>query len=93
MNKLYSDLRSKIEKLQLSDPSTLKINFYKVFLGILKYAIILTTGAGNSFPLIFQAQGRQIVGQSYKDFKSYQKKVRIVFLLVIILALAALEVY
>lgn len=93
MNKLYSSLRFKIEKLQSAGYSGLKLNFYKALLGLLKYVIVLIQGAGQSFPVIFQAQGRQIVGQSYKDFKSYQRKVRIVFLLLVILILAVLKIY
>lgn len=95
MNKLYNDLRSKIENLKSTGSSGLKLIFYKALLGILKYAIILTMGAGNSFPLIFQAQGRQIIGQSYKEFKAYQKKVRLIFLLLVlgIVILTALEIY
>jgi len=93
MNKIYSDLRFKIEKLQSSGASVPKINFYKILLAILKHIIILTTGAGNSFPLIFQAQGRQIVEQSYKNFKAYQRKVRLIFLLLAALILAALKIY
>jgi hypothetical protein len=94
MNKLYSELRGKVGKLQAADSSFFKINLYKTLLGILKYAIILTRGAGDSFPLIFQAQGSQIVPQSYKDFKAYQKKVRISFLVIlVILAVVAYKMY
>lgn len=93
MNKLYSNLRFEIEKLQSSGSSVLKLNFYKALLAIPKYAIILTQGSGKSFPLIFQAQGCQIIDQSYKGFKSYQRKVRLVFLLFVILVLAELIIY
>lgn len=93
MNKLYSTLRFKIEKLQLAGSSVLKLNFYKTLFGILEYVIVLTQGAGNSFPLIFQARGRQIIDRSYKDFKSYQRKVRLIFLLLIALILLMLKIY
>lgn len=93
MNKLYSSLRFKIEKLQSAGSSVLKLNFYKTLFGILEYVIVLTQGAGKSFPLIFQAQGRQIIDQSYKDFKSYQRKVRLIFLLLIALILLMFKIY
>lgn len=93
MNKLYSDLRLKIEKLPSSGSSIIKLNFYKLLLVILKHVMILTQGAGKSFPIIFQAQGRQIIDQSYKEFKSYQRKVRLIFLLLVVLVLVALKIY
>lgn len=93
MNKLYNHLRSKIEQLQLAGSSWLKLNFYKAILGILRWIIILTQGAGKSFPLIFQTQGSKTITRSYKEFKSYQRKVRFIFLLLLVLMLAIFKFY
>jgi|GEM_PF-1232680 len=92
MNKLYSHLRSEIDKMNLSGSSALKLNFYKILLGISKYIIILISGSGNAFPLIFQIQGSQSVTFSYKEFKAYQKKIRFVCIVIVILSLVIFKV-
>ena len=85
MQKAYTDIRKKIEKLQSVGSSGTAINFYKAILGMLGYVIVLTRSSGVSFPLIVQSQGAQSVYFSYKEFKSYQRRARLLFLLVAIL--------
>lgn len=81
MQKAYTDIKAKIEKLQSAGASGAKINFYKAVLGICEHAIILARSSGVYFPLIFQSQGLRSVRVSYKEFKNYQRKARLLSLL------------
>lgn len=91
MRKIYINIKLKIEELERGQNFGVKINFYKLILGLLKYFIVLFGSSAFSFSLIFQNQGAQSVRHSYKDFKKYQREARILFLSLIILALLALK--
>ena len=85
MKKIYTNLKSKIEKIKLSGSGKIRAAFYGILLGIFKYVIILTLEAGESFPLIYQTSGPRSVNFSYKQFKSYRKKVRFFSLIMLII--------
>ena len=91
MKKTYLNIKAKIKNLESARSGGLKMIFYKNFLGLLKYFIVLFYNSGVSFPLVFQSQGVQSVNHSYKEFKNYQRKARFLFLLLIILALIAVK--
>ncbi|MEK7598354.1 MAG: hypothetical protein AAB487_01310 [Patescibacteria group bacterium] len=81
MQKAYTNIKAKIEKLQSAGASEVTINFYKTVLMLCGHVIVLTRSSGVSFPLIFQSQGPQSVKFSYKNFKNYQRKTRLLFFL------------
>lgn len=93
MNKIYNQLRFKTEQFQSAKASWLEINFYKTMVGVLRRVIILTEGAGKSFSTIFQTQGPKTVTRSYKEFKIYQRKARLIFLLLLLVMLAIIKFY
>ena len=92
MKKNYLNIKAKIKNLESAGYAGLKMIFYRIFLGLLKYLIVLFYNSGISFPLVFQSQDAQSVSHSYKEFKSYQGKARFLFLLLIILALIAVKI-
>jgi hypothetical protein len=88
MKNIFEKLRDKI-----TGSSGMSLIFYKLLFILLKWIIILTRGSGFSFPLIFQTTGTKSVTYSYGDFKDYQRKVRFIFLAILILVLVFLKIY
>ena len=85
MEEIYRKLLIRDKIVPYNKKGTMNNFFLKMILNTLALLIILTKNSGTAFSLVVQNRGTKLETHSYKQFKDYQRKMRLASLLAIAL--------
>jgi len=90
MKEIYKKLLLKVKNAKLKKAGEADPFLTKILINIITFFIILTNNSGEAFSLVIQDKNSKLETHSYKQFKGYQKNIRLLMLLVLVLLLVLL---